>query len=110
VTGSHKIAARLLEGGRHRIRIVRGASPSVPLQVLGANGASVEVAESSYRRLAFAVGGAGLTRVKLQAGRLRDVRVDGRQVAVRQGEWPYTHWIELLLSPSRPQKVFAETE
>jgi hypothetical protein len=110
VAGSQKFAARLLEGGRHRIRIVRGAGRGVPLRVLSANGASVEVTESSARRLVFAVSGAGLTRVRLQAGRLRGIQVDGETVAVRRGELAHTYWIDLILPAVGSQQVRIDAE
>jgi hypothetical protein len=110
LVGACKIAAHLLEGGRHRLRIVRGTARGGPLHVLGANGASVDVVKSTPGRLAFTVRGAGLTRVKLQAGHLRRVTVEGQRVAVRRGELPHTYWIELNLPFAGLQQVIAETK
>jgi hypothetical protein len=109
VAGAQTVAAQLLTGGRHRLRIVRGTAHGVPLRVLSANGAGVEVEESAARRLAFCLTGAGLTRVRLQAGTPPAVRVDGRPATVRPGERTGTYWLDAILQPAHPRRVIVET-
>jgi hypothetical protein len=97
LSGTCKIAARLLRRGRHRIVVNRAAVPPAEWQVASADGSAVEVLRAGPRELSFRLTGAGLSRALLYAPRLQRVRVNGQAVSARRSERSGCWWVETVL-------------